>query len=77
LLNFWAVRGHWQNVEEFGAGRYFSDEQDGLQAHVPINDDGEAVLVNVKDEGRFYARNADSLDPIPRGITAISVGTQS
>jgi hypothetical protein len=41
---------------------YLSDEEDGFPIRVPINDDGEAVLVNVKDEGRFtHARNGDYL----------------
>jgi hypothetical protein len=61
--NFWAKRGHWQKCRGIWCGScYYSDEQDGFQVHVPINDDGEAVLVNVKDEGRFtHARNADNL----------------
>jgi hypothetical protein len=39
-----------------------STEEDGFPIRVPINDGGEAVLVNVKDEGRFTcARDGDYL----------------
>jgi hypothetical protein len=39
-----------------------SDEDDGFPIRVPIDDGGQAVLVNVKDEGRFTsARNGDYL----------------
>jgi hypothetical protein len=61
--NFWARCGHWRKCSGVWCGAcYLSDEEDGFPIRVPINDDGEAVLVNVKDEGRFtHARNGDYL----------------
>jgi hypothetical protein len=39
-----------------------SGENDGFPIRVPINDGAQAVLVDVKDEGRFTcARNGDYL----------------
>jgi hypothetical protein len=61
--NFWASRGHWEKCEGVWCGSCFtSPEEDGFPIRVPINDGGDAVLVNVKDEGRFTcARNGDYL----------------
>jgi hypothetical protein len=48
-------------VKEFGVAA-ISNEEDGFPIRVPINDGGQAVLVNVLDEGRFTcARDGDYL----------------
>ena len=61
--NYWSRRGHWGKCDGVWCGSCFtSTEEDGFPIRVPINDGGEAVLVNVKDEGRFTcARNGDYL----------------
>jgi hypothetical protein len=54
--NFWAKRGHWQKCEGTWCGACFrSEEDEGFRIRVPVNDGGPAVLVNVKDGGRFTA----------------------
>lgn len=61
--NVWSPRGHWEKCRGVWCGSCFDPvNEDGFPIRVPINDGAEAVLVNVKYEGRFMcARNGDYL----------------
>jgi hypothetical protein len=61
--NFWSRQGHWEKCKGVWCGSCFlSDEEDGFPIRVPINDGGEAVLIDVQDEGIFtHAQDSDDL----------------
>lgn len=59
--NFWAKQGHWEKCEGSWCGSCFKEEEDcQFPIQIPINDGGQAVLDDVKDEGMFLmARNGE------------------
>ena len=61
--NYWAKRGHWERCDGVWCGDCFvPGSEDKFPTRIPLDDGGQPIFLDAKDEGRFVvARAGDHL----------------